>query len=270
MNDFIKQLIERHADTAGNIQPRVSGRFDNDGLSKKWIENESWDTSPVESFQPRPAFIAVGEDHEEKEPTETDIEKDSTAPKRNSTARNKELMGESNESVKKQQPSLSVVADNIQPKPNQITGTKRELTTPAEKRITGLQKRYLEKIHFTESIKEENQEGDDSNNTGKEKYETFPLLRDPVRAIEEDSRPQSFARDNQAVNIQPKPEEASQRTTHPSPLSNKTIPQTIHISIDRIEIRAQYPPQAETRVIPKKEIKGIMALDEYLEKRKSR
>jgi hypothetical protein len=51
--------------------------------------------------------------------------------------------------------------------------------------------------------------------------------------------------------------------------SATTSSQTINISIDRIEIRAQFP-QAETKVIAKKEDKNILSLDQYLESRKPR
>lgn len=272
MHDFINQLIERHANAVGNIQPRVSGRFDNDGyISKKGDENESWEGSRVESFQPQPLSVTVREDQDEKEPRKTENEKDLIAPERNRTTRDNELMGEKNEPMKKQQPSISVVSDNIQQKTNQISGTKPEPAPQAERLITRLQNRYLDKIQIRESTRDANLQGDDSNHTGKKTDESLPVLREPARVTAEETGPQLIAKENQAVHIRPKPEQqANQRNAYPSSLSNKTIPQTINISIDRIEIRAQYPPQVETRVIPKKEIKGIMALDEYLEKRKSR
>jgi hypothetical protein len=265
MTNFLSHIINRHLNPVENIKPRINSRFDRESFfpgDERTSDEQIEERISLEK-QPVKTNAATSDDslHVSQNITGDKIpgavyEKD-TSPGTESI-QPKKLPGN-----KIQQQSIN---RSVPPEKTEAESRENKPVSVREKIISRLQTKYAERYFDT---KDEEATESNSKMITRPK-ESLPVLKEINEPPNDDNKPAMLKDKGSANSYSPMPfvNNKSEKLVPKISLA-KSSSQTINISIDRIEIKAQFP-QPETKVIIKKEDRNILSLDQYLESRKSR
>ena len=268
MTSFLDHIISRHIGSSENVKPRVQSTFDhenffsNDPAINDRQEGEEMGSqkkqaeSPVIEITGPPTDIRKNK-NKIPDPILKETISQVTEPI--------QLIGPRENNSESQQRSIKNTAVALLKK-DKVSGENKTMSF-REKIISRSQKEHTEgSLNKTgEKISEQ------KNKIASSTKGSLPALTEIDEPGNDDEIKPAALKDNGSTNVSPRGPGFKNKTEYPLPKipSAATSSQTINISIHRIEIRAQFP-QAETKMISKKEDKNILSLDQYLESRKPR
>lgn len=268
MTSFLHHIIDRHTGSSENVKPRIQSTFDhenffsNDPVINDREEGEETEAPKKEANLPGIEITGLTTDvrktkKENKIPDVIVNETVSQVTEPVQPIKPRENNSESQQESIKQTPAALLKKDTGTGENKQVSFHKRIISKSQKQHTEGSLDKTGEKI---------NEQKNKIASPG-----SLPALTEINEPVNDDEIKPGALKDNGSTNVSPWRADFKNKTGYPLPKisSATTSSQTINISIDRIEIRAQFP-QAEPKMISKKEDKNILSLDQYIESRKPR